>query len=381
MKKTFFSLAAIAVLTLAGGVSAATFAGGQNYSLGNKQVINDDLYAAGNQVIVSGKVNEDAIIAGANVLVNGQIGQGLIAAGGTINVLSEIGGSARLAGGQVIVGGNIKKDVVVIGGTAQVLSGIEIGRDAVLAGRMILMDGNVAGKLDIKGEQVEINGIISGNVKVVAAKSLKIGKNAVIKGNLEYSAPFEAQIESGAVVKGETSFTAITRDGKRIHDAQKTLWGILGVLAFAKLLTLLVTGLLLIALFGKWAAQVVNRAYKGFGWEILRGLAFLVVAPVAAILLMITVIGIFPAIVISLVYALAMIIGGAMAGVLLGALLWKWIYQSKDLVVDWKSAAAGITLLWLVALIPFVGWIVTLLLFLATLGAIAFLAYEKMRTK
>lgn len=381
MKKTLFSLTAIVIMALAGTVSAATFAGGKSYSLGSKQVINDDLYAAGNQVVISGAVNEDIVVAGANILINERVGQDLLAAGGTITALSEIGDSARLVGGQIMIGSNVTKDVVALGGTIQILSGVEIGRDATLIGGAILMGGKVAGKLNIKGDEVEINGLIPGNVKITAARSLKIGKDAVIGGNLEYFSPQKAQIEEGATIKGETRFTAITANDKKLYSAKKTLWEIFGAIAFIKLLTLLVTGLLLIVLFGKWVTQTVNSVHKTFGWEILRGLVFLIVVPVVSLLLLATIIGIFPAIISLLAYGLAIIISGSMTGVFFGALLWKWIYKTKDLVVDWKSTMAGIVFLWIIALIPFIGWIISLVLFLAVLGGIVFVAYKKVRAR
>lgn len=349
---------------------------------GNIVVAKDDnprnLYSAGNMISVDGNVTKDMIAAGNILNVNGDIGDDLWMAGGTVVVQGNIGGSLRLAGGNIMINGIVKEDILVAGGNVTISNLAKIGGDIYVAGGVINIDALVDGDINIVGGRAMINNKVGGDVYAKMDDVLELGSGAVIDGNLTYKAPKDLIMKEGAQINGEAEFSRIASKKWAKKDFGKILIGFLTIKFLIKILSLVVTGLVLVHIFSKTTSRVVKKSLKNFWPSLGIGFAALVLTPVVCIILLVTVIGAKLAMILGVIYALVIMLSVFLGSIALGSLLMKLITKKDKYIVDWQAVVVGAVVFAVLRLIPIIGWLTYLVFALIALGVLYKTIYEKM---
>ncbi len=207
----------------AGTASAAEVAGGDAYHLPRGEVIADDLYVGGGEVIIDGTVNGDLVVAGGYVEVNGVVTGDLIAAGGAVVLTGAVQDDVRLAGGAILVSGSVGDDLFVAGGGGwpgaialpvtignrslpqgvQVMPGASIGGDAYVVGGQGTVAGSVGGDLFVGMENAVFSGHVAGNA-TLTAQSVTVGDGAQVQGVLTVSARSSSPVPEGVAATVRT---------------------------------------------------------------------------------------------------------------------------------------------------------------------------------
>lgn len=377
MNKKLFLIPVLAFLIMPLVVSAATFAGGQSYTLGKNEVANKNLYAFGNNVNILGEPKQDVFAFGGSIVISGNIAKDLVAAGGNLMIDGNIGDDARIAGGNLSIGGKIGGELLAAGGQLSLNSGLEVKGDTTLAGGNLLIDGIFAGDLAAYGGTVRIDGKIAGNVKVRTDQKLTIGSKAEIAGNLDYSAPEKLTLEDGAKITGKVTFNEIK--AIKAQKANKGLFGIFGLSWLLGLAIFLTAALVVHFLFRKKLDEAVAYTLGNFGKETLRGFIILVVLPIAVIISFVTVIGALLGGAGLLLYILMGLFGSIFAPIVLGTLIFRKLLKKPEFGVDWRSVVVGVAVLRIIQVIPYVGWIFWFIFFLAAFGTLFNYLYRNFR--
>lgn len=359
-------------------VFGATFKAGDEISIKSGSDVRDNLYAAGGTVSVGGNILGDLLVAGGTIMVSKNVSDDIAAAGGTITILGNSGGDVRIAGGNIFIGGDIAGDLIITGGSVTVSPDVSIGKDLILAGGQVVFDGNVLGNAQIMAGNATINGHIKGTSKITVSDKLVIGDEATIDGDLEYTAPKAdvLTLSTSAVIQGKTIFTeskTIKRD-----DAKNFIFAAFGTLVVFKLLSFIIAALVLVWLFRRFSTSVVSGVIENPLSMLGKGFVAVVVVPIAAIILLVTIFGAPFGIMMMLSYGLLLILSGIYSGVVTGVWLSKAIRKSSEVVITWKNVTGGVVLLAIVKLIPFIGWIVWLFMILVTIGSLADMLYKKL---
>jgi len=384
MKKYYFILLSfLCVVAFAGQASAAAFRAGERYHFGSGESVTENLYVGAGEINLAGSVAGDLIAGGGNVIITGRNEKDVMVGGGSLNILGPTKEDLRLAGGNIIVGEDVGGDLAAAGGMINILSGTDIGGEAWIAGGSVVVDGTVAKDLVLMGEEITVNGKVSGNVRIKYAEKITIGSSAVIGGNLEYSSKKAAVIMEGAQISGETTYNPISSrshsaDRKEFRYATKALFlGIFTVFTLIKLLIILSATLLLVYLFKENLKKVTEEISANFWPELLRGLVVMVTVPAAMAILMMTIVGLLPAIFVGFGYGALMMLASVYSGIFFGALLFKWLSKEKQLAVNWKSAVLGVLALALIGFVPYFGWIICLAVILVSLGGLSNALYRR----
>ncbi|MBI2024196.1 hypothetical protein HYT00_02325 [Candidatus Giovannonibacteria bacterium] len=322
------------------------------------ETVNNDLYAGGGIVNISGNVTEDLYAGGGNVFVNSNIGSDAVIGGGNITVLGNVGDDLRVGGGSIFIQAAVGDDLIVGGGQVQI-EGPKIGGDLIAGGGVVRVNAPVEGNVQIGGGEVYINSPIKGNVEINADK-LILGGRAVINGNLKYRSPNQAVMEQGSVVRGTINYTPRKAIGRTAEFSVAA--------ALVRFLMLLFGALVFGLLFRRYSGEIVRHAHAKPLLEIGRGLIILIVLPIISIILFVTVIGIPLGIFGLLSFILMMIYSVFMSPVILGSLLKQWIMKDANYSVDWKSILLGVAVIVLLGIIPILGWIIQAGFVLLTLG-------------
>jgi hypothetical protein len=264
-----------------------------------------------------------------------------------------------VAGGNVVISSAVAGDVVAVGGSVHLAPGSSVTGDLIAAGGTLRIDGEVTGDVRVAGGKLFINAPV-GPVEAMV-EGLTLGSAANVRGDLIYQAQEEATVEEGATIAGATTFTRVERGGDFNFGA---------TFAAVKLLALLLLGLVLLWLFPRPTRGTTLSALASPWQQLLRGFIALVVAPIAAIILCVTVVGIPFGLILLAAYFVTLILAGLLMSFVLGAQLERWIWRRRERGITWGTLLIGVAAGAILSFIPIVGWAVVFVFYLFTLGAL-----------
>lgn len=293
-----FLVAAIASLVaLSGAATAETSKSGVSVRVNGGEA---PVFAAGASVEISGDIREGSMSAsgvfgaGASVVVSANIEGSLAAAGGEVS----FSGSAKrffAAGGDIAISGSAVEDSAVAGGNIKVTNEARFEKDFAAAGASVDVAGEIQGDANLAGAFVQLNGAVKGDAEL-SGDTVVIGPDARIDGDLTYYSEQEADIAPTAAISGKVTFKhASEREIRNRRDRGHVL-GERSMKARAygalwSFVALGVSGLLMGLLFPRWFGETAVAGRDSPLASLLLGFATLICGPVAAILLMVVVLG------------------------------------------------------------------------------------------
>jgi len=323
-----------------------------------------DTFVAGDSARVSEPVAGDLIAAGGELLLAGPVAGDQVAFGGKLRFDGSVSQDLYAGGGQVALEGSVARNARVAGGEVSLGPRARIAGNASFAGGDIKVLGAIGGYLQAAGGRVLIDGRVDGDVEA-ATGALELGPKARIGGRLRYRGGAPLVQDAAAQVLGgiERLEMPVRRVAER--SPAPAVFGVwtLGLMVMAAVLVLALPGF-----FGRVAAAARTR----FGWSLLWGFLALAAIPLAAVILLATVIGIPLALVALLGYLVLLLVGYVAAGIALGdATLARW-WTPRAAHRGWRAlfAALGVLVIGLVALIPWLGALIALAALLSGMGAL-----------
>lgn len=346
MRNKFSLLILLALIVFPAISSAAVFKfEGEKVNIKKDEVINDDLYVGGGEVIIDGTVNGDLIVFGGQVNVSGKVSEGLFVAGGQVVVDGEVGKNIRVAGGNVYIRGKVGHDLLVASGNVDIDKTAEIKNDVKVG----------AGQLSIAGKTGSIEAGVG---------NLNIRGTAEITGDVKYTSENEAFLDNSAKISGK-----VTRIAPPVKN-KKDMAGFIAVAKIISMLSMILVSLLIIWIFPKKSENIAESFQAKFPVNLLWGFLFLIAIPVITILLFMTVIGL-PIAFGAVMFYVAMLYLGKIFGIIsFGTWVQNLGKKDKNLKPNIIFVVLAVIFYSLLKLIPFIGWIGTSLIFLAGLGAL-----------
>jgi hypothetical protein len=342
----------------------------------------DDIWRAGARVHVVASGHQNVRAAGALVTVRGDVANELWVAGAEVDVDATTKGNTWVAGAVVAVKGATDKDLSVAGARvsvdarvggelsvagARVLVGpqTEVRGRMRLAGAEVVFSGIANGPARIAGDTVQIDGHITGDLRV-RARSVSIGSRAVIDGDVVFETLGEPEIAEGAKVRGRQT---VTLPRPRPRDGWTVLQALAGVALFG-IGAGFVLGLVLLIVARPFVERSIAYMRVTPAWSLLVGLAVLILFPLLAILLLVTVIGIPVGILALLAFPLLLFTGSVIAAFGLS----DWIFNRAGATRSFGGRLllllGGLLVLVLVGLVPLVGFVTWLVAVMFGLGAV-----------
>jgi len=346
-------------LILSSITSASKFETGDRFVVTKEQVINDDIYFAGNAIVVEGVVNGDVIAAGNDIRVNGIVNGSLMAAGNSITVDGSIIDDMRTAGGFIIINGNVGDNVLAFGGEIVLAKDARIKRDLTLGGDSVTIDGIVGGNINGDVSNMKMNGISNGNVTVNVENDLKVLENAKIGGNLEYTAQKPAEISG--IVSGETSYK------EKPKEENGFISDITGEIV--TYLWLILVGIILLIITPGMTQKISDAIFITPLKNLLWGIIFLTMVPIVALIFIITIIGIPISLILIAIYIFVIYISRIFVGFWIG----QYILKFKNKVF---SLAIGLLIIFIGINLPIIGTFIHFMVIVIGLGAIILTVYD-----
>jgi len=309
------------VLFVSGDGSAATFRAGPNALVPASETLDDNLYAAGETVVVDGEIYGDAVLAGWEVRIDGMVSNDLAAGGQKILINGNVEDDLRVGGANIQINGKVMGDVLVGGRTLTISDGSWIGNDLIFGAENAFIGGVLGGKVLGGGENITISGEVKGDVKL-EAENIILTPTAEIKGDFSYKSLVEAEIQSGAQIHGTVTYLPMEEEEEVVFEGIRKMFPILRILVSVGIIVL---GIVIFAIFPQ-RTRAITDTLRSAPWKSLGlGAAFLVGAPIATAILCFTVIGIPLGGILLLGYMLILSVGIIYLGLLLGRWLLKLI--------------------------------------------------------
>ena len=304
-----------------------------------QQEVTGDVAAAGAEVTIDAPVDGYVMSAGRAVTIAGRVGNDVWAAGETVNVDNTVGNNAMLAGRDVSLGRNAV-----------------VGHDARLAGNTVTAEGRVERNLKIGAETARIGGNIGGTVSA-RAERVSVLPGAVIRGDLFVRANQPPDISPQAQVLGQVHYEDLTA-------SQWASWPAKWLFSFLALLGL---GLAALIFAPAWPARVAVTMRTRTWASILSGIFVLVVIPIAALALAVTIVGIPLAIVLFAFYISTLLLAGVFVSYRMG----DWLMQRfHRLQSAWVRMIIGVLIVSIGISLPAIGLIVTGIVVILGAGAL-----------
>ncbi len=372
MTKNLLSIAIVSLIIIGGffisvcPVEAADFRGGDTLTVEEGEVLNEDLYIAGNEITIDGTVNGDLWAVGNTITVNGQVTGSIVAAGQTVVVNGQTGHSAKLGGQLVKVTGPVEGDLFMLGSNLTLSASSRVGADLFLAAGSAGIRAPVAGNLKGAVGTLIIASGVEGNVDV-EVDNLTIASSGAVGGNLEYRSFNEVEIEQGGTVAGTINQIIPEEPVQKGFFASVAGIAAWKIISFAMILLIgiilvLVAPYRLIAMAG----AIRTRPWQSLGW----GAVVLFATPVAIIVVLITVIGIPLGLITAALYAIAIYLSQIPVALLIGWLILRHSHELDSPGIRIGALVLGLAILILLRIVPVLGFIVGLFTTIFGLGSI-----------
>ena len=379
IKKIFFILTILFLpFFITGIVYAKNDNPKKNIILPKEEVVNKDYFAVGDTVTLSGTVNGDAYVAGGIINIEGEINGDLIAAGGTVNLKGNVRNDARIAGGEIIVSSQIDGNLTALGGSVNITSGANVGGSLVSGSGNLSVFAPIRKGLTVGSGNVILGNSIGGDI-LAGVGQLTLSPNAKVSGNLTYWSDQDAQIQQGAQILGETTHNIPPKPQK--DQPKKILGSIAITFKIISFISTLIIGFLLIKflpVFTKQTTEVINKRFLaslgiGFLTVVLTPIVFVIL-----ILLLVT-------IPLALIHLVAFLITLYLAKIFVAFWAGQKILERFDRKMgDFLTYTLGLVVIYIVTMIPIIGWLAGLVVVLTGTGALILAkvnTYKQLRSK
>lgn len=291
---------------------------------------------------------------------------GKFAIGENIVVNDGDEGDLVVAGREILIDRNSSKRVIIAG---EIITIKSRSKELYLAGKYVTVDGIVEENLNIMAKNLYINAPVGGDVRMVVQNAI-VSEGAVINGDIEVDG--NLLVSKGAVVKGDIYYNdeMPVIEGRVMGELVKrteknyTYERHFTFLPFKlfSVFSLFILTYIIFKLKKNLGKERLDRYLNNKSLILFKGFAGLVLTPVAAVLLFITILGFPVGILLILFYMILLFLATPIANLIIAT---KYFDETNF----FKLLLSSFVIIILISL-PFIGWLIKLFLILLGLGSI-----------
>lgn len=293
--------------------------------------------------------NNTHFVFGDSILVNNKTDGIYFIFGEMVDYQSE-NEYVALFGNRLTVSGKIK-DGALFGNNVRLENAL-IDRDVVIFGNKVYLSGTFNGNVLVYADTVNVeNGTFSKNLTVKASE-LTVNKETEVSGVLTYDEDMDVSIENENIDR--VSITSI----KEITTKDKILNYV------GSLIRLLVIFLVMYLMIPKVFDKINNNIGKNFGY----GAIAFIGLPIVLLILMFTNLATSIAIIGVMLYVIFIMIAKVLVGYVIGKYLYTKVFKLEE--KKYLCGILGITVLYLLSIIPYIGGWITFISLIYSFGII-----------
>ncbi len=348
--------------------SALEFRDDEDTHIGASETVSETLVCTGDVVTVDGTIDGDLFVAAERFTLRGTVTGNLFIFAGEVEVAGIVEGTIIGIGERIGLSARVDGAVMLAGDRVTIMDEARLGRDVTVFGEGVRIAGQAARDVTFAGDWIEVRAEIARDLHVLAADRIELLDGARVgrdvRGRLTgRSAEIEQASES--IVAGEVMVTkeSLIHDHYLAHYKKPSFYLMLLVAAAGAFLF----GLLIYVLDPRFFEADPPDA-RGFVRSLGLGFVVLLSAPVAILLIGMTVVGIPVAVLglfflISAVYTSYVIVAGLVGQAVLAP-------SGPGLGSFAPSLLVGVLILGAIAALPFIGVAIRILAVLFGLGCL-----------
>ena len=332
---------------------------GQTVTIGEDEVIDEDLYLSGETVIMNGTVNGDLVVFATNITINGSVSGDVQAAGKEIFINGKVGDDVFSGAAAITLGpgAEVAGDFFAGAASVETQEDSTIGGSVFIGAYQVLFSGTGAEDLNVGASRMRLEGAITGNAEISVDATddggphpsmfmgpdapsmpsvpagLTFSDDAKIEGELEYVSVSPLPIPT-SVVAGKVSHTLPPVEEEvareiRAESHPAVAW-VLDLLR--RMIALIVIGLLVAYFAPGWITKATEKLQErpwpslGIGFISLVALPFALLTFLVAAILLAVLVG-----ALSLGNLAGLIVGVSLvalaAGIMLSILVLSYLAQ------------------------------------------------------
>jgi len=341
-------------------VLCLSFAFGYNTVLGEE---NNPKTVIEENVLIDYDIVGSSIVAGTNVSITNDIDGAALIFGETINLNSNIEYSA-IFGSDITISGKIK-DAIIFGSSILLNESSNIERDVIIYGTTVSISGLINRDITIYADEVKIDSVqVAGDI-YINAKEIIITENSNIMGILSHNDDAIIEIADSATVKETITFDNEVEDETIIDKIISYAMTLIGFLVVFAVILFISPKLI------NRISKEKDRIVKNMGY----GIITLLLVPIISLVLIFTEVGLPLGLITLSIYVILIYTSIIVTGYLLGHLINKKVLKKK--ITPYLEGILGITIVFILVSIPYVGSALYFINLIISLGIITNLILNK----
>ena len=341
---------------------------GGEVSVAANETVDDTLVVFADSVRISGTITGDLIVFARNVDIQGTVQGNVISFGQRIEVSGNVGGDIFAFGQSIRTDGQIGQNLWGFGQTVTVGKDALLNHDATIFANNSYLDGDISRDALIRSATLDAGGRIGRDLSY-AGGALSIHAPSVIGRNLDSMTKSEKEVKIDP---------GVTIGGKKKLEFLKTHPSQYGTFSFYAKQALRIGAAFFMGFLLCWVIPGMRRISLSSGRALLNsgGIGFLaaVAAPIAAIILAITLIGIPVALLLVVLWLLGLylakiVIAKCIGSAILGS-------ESNGLSSTLLPLLLGLVIVIIAVNLPYIGGVLNFLLMITGLGALVLAVYR-----
>jgi cytoskeletal protein CcmA (bactofilin family) len=360
-------------LALPPRASAADVRRGRAVTIAAGEVVHNDLIVAGPIVRIDGTVEGDLIAFTRDLTVTGHVTGDVITFAQEARINGTVDGNVRIFTQNGILEGNTAKNVSAFASTIELASGATVGGEMIAVAGQADLDGKIQRDLLGVMGRSDLEGFIGGD-EWIRGGNLRIASTADIRGHATFEGPQQPTVESGAKLASPLQIE-ITQEVRRNRRSTARVV-VRAIFAYAGAL---VVGILLLLVFPGFFRAALRETGAiglpiGVGALALLAGMFLIVMGILLLIL-----GIGAGVAAVMAYAPILYVAQVFVGTWLGNRILGEAAGNTSAVVG--RIALGLLIVRLVGLIPVLGGLMWIVVFLWGTGAVLMAFYRMSRVE
>lgn len=355
----------IVVLTLlmtAPGIHALERVNVDTFQLGKEERIDAETWVRAREVVIEGEIGADLFILATEARLSGGFQRSLWALSDQVTLDGLASDTARLAGRVIVVEGQLAGDLRAVGETVKVGAEARVDGDVWLMGDTVICEGEFMGPVHITARTVVLAGQFHDRVHADGG-DISFLPGSEFHGDVTYRAPNEL------FPGGKTTFHGTLERLAPLNPAARD--GFPARLATSSIffLAALMAGLPFLSLFPSYAAHAVQALHQSRIRCMLTGLTGLILFPLTALFCLSTLIGIPLGLLLAALFAALLYLAQFIVALILGGILFKG-RKATSLFQVMTGMAAGLLVFHALRYLPYIGWTLQTALTIFGFGAL-----------
>jgi len=361
--------ALVCVLAMPPAVSAAEIRRANNVVVAADEVIKNDLIVYADTVKIEGTVEGDAILFGRNHTINGRVTGDVLAFGYLVRINGQVDGNVRTFSSFLSLNGTVAKNVSTFSQSFEFETKSQVLGSLTMMAAMATVDGRVTRDLIAMASENRVDGNIGGTA-LIAGDKITIGPSTEIQGKVKITSGRQPNISEKAKLHAGPPEIKIEKrrpdyGDPRYYWRQTLRWGAAFVL-----------GLVIALLLPGFLRETVREGDR-YALSLGVGVLALIVTPIAAALVCLTIVGLAVGITGLIFYLVALYSSQIFAGAFLGE---KLLGRSKGVGGVLARLAVGLLVIRVLMMLPTWGGLaIQLAVVVFGLGAMTLTIFKRLQ--